>query len=174
MPVSRYEVEITNSGYLYLSADLASTRFPTDALFATIDSGNLQLWPTNGAAAGGLLLKQRNLSGDRCVLMSEVLPANTTPGKRDAFWDDQLSHLSIPLGPKPTPQAVAASTIIQEEQGRWVVYLEVGFWEDSANVPLKVTRSRIRDYSTRRDAEVAASWIQRSAERNVTRPVEGT
>jgi hypothetical protein len=174
MPVSRYEVEITNRGYLYLSADLASTRFPYDALFATLESGNLVLWPTSGATAGGLLLKQRNVSGDRCVLMSEIFHADTTPGKREAVWDDRRCHLSIPLIARKAPQAVAANTLIQEECGRWVVYLEVGFWEPSGSAPLKVTRNRIRDYPTRRDAEVAASWIQRSAERNVSRPVEGS
>ena len=74
----------------------------------------------------------------------------------------------------PANCTVAANTLIQEECGRWVVYLEVGFWEPSGSAPLKVTRNRIRDYPTRRDAEVAASWIQRSAERNVSRPVEGS
>jgi len=53
------------------------------------------------------------------------------------------------------------------------VYLEVGFWEKSDAGPLKMTRQRIKDYPTRRAAEVAASWIQRSADRNVQRPLEG-
>ncbi len=166
-------MELTTSGYLYLNADLAATHFPNDAVVATIDAGKLILWPTSGASAGGLLLKQRNSAGDRCVLMSEIMPPETTPGKKEALWDQQRFHLSIDLHTQVFNSAIAAQTFIQEEKGRWVVYLEVGFWETGEGSPIKVVRSRINDYATRRDAEVAASWIQRSAERNVTRPVEG-
>ena len=174
MAVLRYEVELTNSGYLYLSADLASLRFPSDALVAKLDVSRLILWPTSGASAGGMILKQRNPAGDRCVLMSEVIPPEAIPGKKEAVWDEQRFQLSIELNSTSFRQAIGSNTIIQEENGRWVVYLEVGFWEAGASAPLQITRSRISDYSTRRDAEVAASWMQRSAERKVTRPVEGS
>lgn len=170
MAVSRYEVELTSGGYLYLNAELASTCFPHDAVVATMDAGDLVLWPTSGAFAGGLPLKQRNRAGDRCVLISEIVPADASPGLKEAIWDDQQFRLRVALA---ATRAVASNAVVQEEQGRWVVYLEVGFWETGSSTPLKVTRSRINDYPTRRDAEVAASWIQRSSDRNVTRPVEG-
>ena len=170
MAVSRYEVELTSSGYLYLNAELASTRFPNDAVVATLDAGSLVLWPTSGAFAGGLPLKQRNRAGDRCVLISEILPSETSPGMKEAVWDDERFRLCVSLA---VTRAVASNAVVEEEYGRWVVYLEVGFWETGGAQPLKISRSRINDYPTRRDAEVAASWIQRSSDRNVTRPVEG-
>ncbi len=171
MPVSRYEVELTHTGYLYLKADLAASRFPHDVVSATVENGELVLWPMRGAAAGGLLLKQRNLAGERCVLISEVIPPEVVPGIKEAVWDEERFHLRIQLA---APRAVGSHTVIEEEQGRWVVYLEVGFWESAGagEGPVQVTRRRIKDYSTRRDAEVAASWIARSTDRSVTRPRE--
>jgi len=166
-------VELTTSGYLYLSADLARTRFPHDAVLATLDGQDLLLWPTSGSSAGGLLLKQRNAIGDRSVLISEILPPDTTSGNKDAFWDERRFTLCVPLSTQLDSHAIGANTTIENENGRWVVYLEVGFWEKTPDTPLKTTRQRIKDYPTRRDAEVAASWIQRSADRNVKRPLEG-
>lgn len=174
MPVLRYEVELTATGYLYLNAGLAAARFPSDAVFAALEAQNLFLWPTSGASAGGLLLKQRNPMGDRCVLISEVIPPTIVPGKKEAVWDEHRFRLSINLAASAASAALGATTDIREENGRWAVYLDVGFWEQAAGGPLKVVRNRINDYSTRRDAEVAASWILRSADRNVTRPVEGS
>ena len=171
MSLLRYEVELTSTCYLNLSADLAARLFPQDVASATVEAGELVLWPMRGAGAGGLLLKQRNLAGDRCVLISEMIPPEVTPGMKDALWDTERFHLRITLA---APRAVASKTVIEEEQGRWVVYLEVGFWEAAVagEVPIQVTRRRIKDYPTRRDAEVAASWIQRSTDRNVSRPRE--
>jgi len=169
----RYEVELTTTGYLYLSADLASTRFPHDAVLATLDDHDLLLWPTSGSSAGGLLLKQRNASGDRGVLISEFIPVGTPCGRKDAFWDERRYTLRVLLTSELDSQAIGASATVVPENGRWAVYLEVGFWEKSDAGPLKMTRQRIKDYPTRRAAEVAASWIQRSADRNVQRPLEG-
>ena len=163
-------MELTNSGYLYMTAELASARFPNDAVLATIEAGNLILWPTSGASAGGLILKQRNTAGDRCVLISEVIPPDTPPGIKTALWDESRFRLTVEL---VAARAVGCNTLIEQENGRWVVYLEVGFWNAGGETPISVNRSRINDYPTLRDAEVAASWIQRSSNRNVTRPVEG-
>lgn len=101
VPVSRYEVELTHHGYLYLNADLAARRFPHDVVSATVEAGELVFWPMRGAAAGGLLLKQRNLAGDRCVLIAEFIPPEVTPGRKEALWDDERFHLRIQLaGPR--------------------------------------------------------------------------
>ena len=48
---------------------------------------------------------------------------------------------------------------IREERGRWAVYLEVGDSESSV-------QHRIRDYPTKRAAEIAAKLIKRTAERD--------
>ena len=170
MPALKYEVELTSHGYLYLNAALAAKHFPHDAVLATLDAGQLTLWPTSGAFAGGLPLKQRNMAGDRCVLIVEVIPPDTPPGTKDAFWDEQQCRLCVALS---SSQAVASHTVIEEEKGRWVVYLEVGFWQTGKETPITVTRTRIKDYSTRQEAEVAASWIQRSTDRSISRPSEG-
>ena len=62
--------------------------------------------------------------------------------------------------------AVAAKAFIEEEAGRWVVYLEAGFWEEEQiDNPTQTTRHRIADYATRQEAEVAARWMERGADR---------
>jgi hypothetical protein len=69
-----------------------------------------------------------------------------------------------------TRPAVGIKAHIEEEKGRWVVYLDISFWRESGSYdednPLESVRKRIRDYPTKRDAEVAAHWIERTADRN--------
>ncbi|NOK80947.1 MAG: hydrogenase maturation protease [Chloroflexi bacterium AL-W] len=90
------EIELTEQGYLHISATLAQQYFPQDMLVALVRGPELWLMPTRGAAAGGLLLKQRNMQGDRSVLIWEVVP-DVPPGKRMAFWDDQNGALRVAL-----------------------------------------------------------------------------
>ncbi len=59
--------------------------------------------------------------------------------------------------------AVDVDTVITEERGRWWVDLVVVF-------PDGVVRRRINDYATRRHAEIAASWIKRTATRDIDGP----
>jgi hypothetical protein len=91
------DVELTEQGYLHLPADLAAQHFPGDVLVALLREGELWLLPLRGAAAGGLLLKQRNLRGDRSVLLHELLPAGTPPGQRAAHWDAERGALRVSL-----------------------------------------------------------------------------
>lgn len=90
------EIELTEQGYLHISATLAQRYFPQDVLVALVRGPELWLMPTRGAGAGGLLLKQRNLHGDRSVLIWEVIP-DMTPGKRTAFWDDHNGALRVAI-----------------------------------------------------------------------------
>lgn len=90
-------VELTPQGYLHLTAELSQRYFPSDNVVALVKAGELWLLPTRGAAAGGLLLKQRNRQGDRTVLIWEVLPPQTTAGNRPAVWDEQQGALRIVL-----------------------------------------------------------------------------
>ncbi|NJM07294.1 hydrogenase maturation protease [Candidatus Gracilibacteria bacterium] len=92
-----YSIELTANGYLHLPAELARERFPHDVLVALSRGDELWLLPTRGAAAGGLLLKQRNLRGDRSVLIWEVLPPATAPGLRPATWDAENGALRVVL-----------------------------------------------------------------------------
>lgn len=90
-------VNLTAQGYLQLPADLARRHFPSDLLVALAHGPELWLLPTRGPGAGGLLLKQRNASGDRSVLVAELLPPGTAPGERPAFWDERNAALRVAL-----------------------------------------------------------------------------
>lgn len=99
--MTTYHIEITAQGYLHLDAALATTYFPTNLLVALVRPPELWLLPTRGPEAGGLLLKQRNARGDRSVVIWEVLPPQTKPGVRPAFWDEQRGALRALLQEPP-------------------------------------------------------------------------
>ncbi|MCW1966597.1 MAG: hypothetical protein KIH69_000575 [Anaerolineae bacterium] len=63
--------------------------------------------------------------------------------------------------------AVNAQSEIVKEKGRWVVYLNVTFWElDDYAGQVNVLRRRIADYATQERAKVAASFMERAANRD--------
>jgi hypothetical protein len=95
--MSPFELQLTEKGYLHLPAELARRYFPSDTLVPLVRGSELLLLPTRGAAAGGLLLKQRNAAGDRSVLIWEVLPLNIPPGTFKAVWDEGSGALRIAL-----------------------------------------------------------------------------
>lgn len=90
------QVEITDGGYVHLPAEHAG-RFPTGTAIAMVRQGELWLMPVSHPGAGGLLLKWRNPRGDRSILVREFLPDGTTPGPREAYWDEAAGALRIPL-----------------------------------------------------------------------------
>ncbi|MEM7283390.1 MAG: hydrogenase maturation protease [Pseudomonadota bacterium] len=96
-PTAKLQIEITDQGYLHLSADVAQTYFPQDVLIALARPPELWLMPTRGPESGGLLLKQRNKQGDRSVVIWEALPPQTEAGVREAFWDEQRGALRAVL-----------------------------------------------------------------------------
>ena len=91
------ELRLTEQGYLHLPAELARRYFPEDVLVILVKPPEVWLLPLRGAAAGGLLLKQRNLAGDRSVLVHEQLPPETEPGLYSAFWDEANGALRLAL-----------------------------------------------------------------------------
>jgi hydrogenase maturation protease len=93
----RDQVELTSTGYLHLPAALAAHHFPADVCVARMDQGDLVLMPLIGAANGGLVLKQRNLSGDRSLLVSEVLGFVSLAGTFEATWDAARGALLVLL-----------------------------------------------------------------------------
>lgn len=95
--MTQVQLELTDQGYLHLSAAVAQTYFPGDGMVVLVRGPELWLMPTQGPQAGGLLLKQRNRQGDRSVVIWEVLPANTPPGPRLGFWDAQRGALRVAL-----------------------------------------------------------------------------
>ncbi len=70
-----------------------------------------------------------------------------------------------------TRPAVGLKALVEEENGRWVVYLDLSFWRECVSGdedfnPMENVRQRIRDYSTsKQEAEIAAHWIERTADR---------
>ena len=90
-------VEFTSDGYLRLDAQLAGSRFPSSAAVALVREGQLWLLPLRGPQSGGLLLKQRNLAGDRSTLIREVLADRIPVGVRPAVWDAEQGALRVSL-----------------------------------------------------------------------------
>ena len=88
---------MTEQGYLQISADVAQRYFPEDVLVVLVKTPELWLLPLRGASAGGLLLKQRNLQGDRSVLIWEQLPEEAGAGSYSAFWDETRGALRVAL-----------------------------------------------------------------------------
>lgn len=90
-------VELTEAGYLHLPADLAAAHVPADACVARREGDELVVVPLAGPAHGGLVLKQRNLAGDRSVLVSEVLGFTPVVGTFPVTWDEARGALRIRL-----------------------------------------------------------------------------
>jgi hypothetical protein len=67
--------------------------------------------------------------------------------------------------------AFAAETFIERENGRFVVYLEVHFWEGDNPDKVATYRHRIQDYATRKQAEVATKWILVGTNRDSKFPI---
>ncbi len=96
-PEPPMSVEFAENGYLHLSAEIAKRYFPNNVLVTQVKGVELWLMPTRGAAAGGLLLKQRNRAGDRSVLIWEALGQHKPMGTRPAFWDAERGALRVAL-----------------------------------------------------------------------------
>jgi hypothetical protein len=89
--------DLSSEGYLRLSRADAEHFFPEDTLLALWRDETLVLLPTRGAAAGGLMLKQRNADGDRSLLISEVFEFTIPSGRFTAIWDDGIGGLRVNL-----------------------------------------------------------------------------
>lgn len=98
-PWEQLTVELTDSAYLRMSADLAARHFPSGVCAGLRDGTDLVLVPLHGEANGGLVLKERNPAGDRAVLLREVLGNDAPVGVFRACWDDDQGQLRIDLSP---------------------------------------------------------------------------
>jgi hydrogenase maturation protease len=90
-------VEITDAGYLHLSARLAAAYFPADVCVARLDGDDLVLMPLAGPAHGGLVLMQRNPAGDRSLLIHEVLGFASLAGTFEVAWNEERGALHVLL-----------------------------------------------------------------------------
>lgn len=101
-------VEVTETGHLRIPAALAAARFPADACGLGLVEGDtaleLHMIPLQGPANGGQLLKQRNLAGDRVILVRETLSDDLPVGNHRTRWDHTLGVLVVNLAPRePNP-----------------------------------------------------------------------
>lgn len=103
-------VDISADGYLRLDAAAARRFFPHDGLVPHFRDGLLVLLPTRGSAAGGLILKQRNPQGERCVLVAEAFRFRVPAGRYTGVWHEAAGELRVDLRPRgvalPRPQPV--------------------------------------------------------------------
>lgn len=103
-------LEITAEGSLRLGSAVAARFFPDDALVVLCGqpqqdgSREVLLLPTRGAAGGGLILKQRNVAGDRSVLVAEPFGFAPPVGQFNAVWDESRGGLLLQLGGGPLLQ----------------------------------------------------------------------
>ncbi|MFO0923498.1 MAG: hypothetical protein U0905_13535 [Pirellulales bacterium] len=86
-------VEITVDGYLRLDRESAERFFPNDTLVVLHKDGEWVLMPTRGPAGGGMVLKQRNLRGDRSLLLVEMVQWIPLNGFYLARWDEASGGL---------------------------------------------------------------------------------
>ncbi len=66
----------------------------------------------------------------------------------------------------PGDDAIGVDTFVREEAGEWIVDIAVAF-------PDGVVRHNVNKYRTKREAEIAATWIKRAASRDIEGPVNG-
>jgi hydrogenase maturation protease len=92
-------VDFTADGYLHIDSMIAGEYFPGDTavVLPKVVEERREIWvlPLRGASSGGLLLKHRNLAGDRSTLVREVLNDDLPAGRCRALWDEQNGALRI-------------------------------------------------------------------------------
>ena len=95
--MQQFQFEITERGYLVLPHKIAAEFFPEDSCVALMREEELWILPIRSSASGGLMLKQRNLQGDRSILVWETLPDDYDSGEFPATWDAENGAMRIKL-----------------------------------------------------------------------------
>lgn len=97
-------VEITASGNLRISAELATRWFPAHVCGLRREGDVLVMYPLVSQANGGALLKQRTRAGDRALLVREVLDDDLPVGHHAVAWDEDRGVVLVDLtgGEAPT------------------------------------------------------------------------
>lgn len=81
-----------------------------------------------------------------------------------------MSPSGEPAPDEPAPRfdgpPLGVDTFVRCERGRWIVDIAVTFRDG-------VVRRQVGDYSTEREARIAAGWIRRGADRDIDGPANG-
>lgn len=80
------EVELTADGYLRLPGEFCREHFPEDRAAGLRKADRLVLMPATIYAQNGMIIKQRNLAGERSVLVREVWGDDLPIGPVTASW----------------------------------------------------------------------------------------
>lgn len=89
------EVEVTADGYLRLPADFASAHFEHDRCIGVAKAGEFILWPATVYADSAIMMKQRNLQGDRSTLIREIWGDGYPIGTFTAQWQAARRRLVL-------------------------------------------------------------------------------
>lgn len=88
-------VEITSDGYLRLPGEFCVKNFPHDRCIGTSKDGDYILWPSTMYADASVIMKQRNVAGDRSTLIREMWSDDYPVGHFDALWQPSRKRLVI-------------------------------------------------------------------------------
>jgi hydrogenase maturation protease len=93
-----FEVELREDGYLLVPATVAETYFSHCMSVIVVPKGmQFTILPLPTDVQGGLLFKRINKSGDRAVLVWELLPPGIPFGKKKAVWNSEEKGLVVSL-----------------------------------------------------------------------------
>lgn len=87
--------EITADGYLRLPGAFAQQYFPADRCAGLVTGGRYVLMPASVHAPNGMIIKQRNLAGDRSVLVREVWGDDHPVGPVTVIWQAARRRLVL-------------------------------------------------------------------------------
>jgi hypothetical protein len=66
----------------------------------------------------------------------------------------------------PGESEIKVTASVVEEQGQWAVYLEVTYYKPGGVEVALIHRKYIQTFRTRKQAEIAAEWYKRTANRD--------
>lgn len=92
------EVEVTADGYLRLPAQFSQEYFSYDKCIGTITNGLFILWPATNYTDAAILMKQRNVAGDRSTLIREIWGDDYPVGTFTAKWESSRRRLVLNPG----------------------------------------------------------------------------
>ena len=88
-------VEVTADGYLRLPGEFSAKYFPHDRCIGAHKDGEYILWPSTIYADASVIMKQRNVAGDRSTLIREMWTDDYPVGHFDALWQSSRKRLVL-------------------------------------------------------------------------------
>lgn len=89
------EIEITPDGYLRLPAAFAQAHFEHDRCIGVEKETEFILWPATVYTDTAIMMKQRNLQGDRSTLIREIWGDGYPVGSFTARWQATRRRLVL-------------------------------------------------------------------------------